>query len=853
MKKLSLLVNNKEKMKHISLTTALLLMAVIGFAQPSMDSTVSDYVRLLSPEKLYLHTDREVYNIGDTIWFRGYLRNASENAEYKECNYLYVELLAPKYETQVSSGTSEEVVRIRDRVKVKRGSDGLFTGYLPVTEDYNTGLAFIRAYSYWMLNFSPEYMYTKNIEIINPMKDDFVKNLVDAKMTDQINYDEVGVRNPFRKTLFKKKEKSEEYIDLQFLPESGRYLAGQPSVLGIKAVNREGLGVKVRGVIKAEDRELAEFETNRLGMGEVEITVPKGTRNLTAEGESYVENYLVEAKVPLPTEKGVVINVKPDERGVSIKVSETGMSMLDSTYLIVYDKSGIVLKSLYSESKRGKRAEYAELSAGINTVAVADSEGNVYAERPFFVFPTRRVTVESAADMSEFRKRERNRVSFTMKDSEGNPVDGVFSVSVTDEEYAPVSGRGHTIESYFLLGSELKGFVETPQYYFTDSISLPERMRDIDRLMMTQGWKYYDMEKILQKKTIRPRFGKEYTQSLSGHVLGVIGKARKSTLCFLAPSINYSQIEDLDSTAYFALNGLDFPDSTHFLVGAQGRGRLFKKWYTPVLNPEYFAADYTYPNYLQYRGYSEEYGMKVTQDYYTLDGTLTYTLVPSRIVATKDVSPYPNDTFKPGEYRDEKQLLPYKDCDLVSYIYMTCPGVRYINGQLMCRRIREGYSTRIEDSYISINIYLNGFRSTQSDIEGLMVSDVDAMAYVKGLSAAKYEYFSSRTNSLMTRATVLIKTKWPVQAAPNVAGDKPLGWQRPAKFYVPKYETKASKSKFEPMRSTLHWEPALDVRDGRASFEFYTSDHQAPYTVILEGITDKGDFVHYKSGFFIFE
>ena len=77
-----------------------------------------------------------------------------------------------------------------------------------------------------------------------------------------------------------------------------------------------------------------------------------------------------------------------------------------------------------------------------------------------------------------------------------------------------------------------------------------------------------------------------------------------------------------------------------------------------------------------------------------------------------------------------------------------------------------------------------------------------------------------------------------------------LGWQRPAKFYVPKYETKASKSKFEPMRSTLHWEPALDVRDGRASFEFYTSDHQVPYSVILEGITDKGDYVYHKTGIY---
>ena len=56
------------------------------------DGGFPGYSSFLSPEKVYLHTDREVYNIGDTIWFRGYLENVSDLAEYPACNYLYVEL-----------------------------------------------------------------------------------------------------------------------------------------------------------------------------------------------------------------------------------------------------------------------------------------------------------------------------------------------------------------------------------------------------------------------------------------------------------------------------------------------------------------------------------------------------------------------------------------------------------------------------------------------------------------------------------------------------------------------------------------------------------------------------------------
>ena len=42
------------------------------------------------------------------------------------------------------------------------------------------------------------------------------------------------------------------------------------------------------------------------------------------------------------------------------------------------------------------------------------------------------------------------------------------------------------------------------------------------------------------------------------------------------------------------------------------------------------------------------------------------------------------------------------------------------------------------------------------------------------------------------------------------------------------------------MRATLHWEPVLHFENGTARFEFYTSDHQVPYRIVLEGILTDG-------------
>lgn len=835
--------------RQFSICVVLLLLCETAFAQSPAHEAFDGYVRFLTPEKLYLHNDREVYNIGDTIWFRGYLRNASSLAEYPECNYLYVELFSSMWEKNWYSGRSEETHKMRKRIKVKRGADGLFCGYLPLTEDLNTGRACLRAYSYWMLNRDPEYMFYKDIEIRNALKDSFLEDIKTLKLNDQDTYDELGVENPFRQAFFKReKNKSETDVDLQFLPESGRYVAGQPSILAIKAVNQEGFGVSVSGCVFADGDTIAFFSTNGLGMGECALTVPRGTRRLTAVAETRVENFQFEAGLPLPEPRAVVINMVPQCDSVSIHVSIFDITLPDSANLLICDKSTIVQTFPLRDTITDFIISTQEYSPGILTAAVVDAEGAVYAERPFFVYPHHRITADFDFEKTRYGKRDKVVVSLSLLDENGNPIDGDYSLAVTDEEYAPASGQDHSLESYFLLGSELKGLIETPRYYFNDSIPLSERIRDIDLLLLTQGWRYYDLPAILQGKTPVPNYGKEYTQSLSGYVNAPIGKARKSTVCFVAPKINFTFIADIDSTAYFTLENLDFPDSTQFLVGAQGRRKYFQKWYSPILNPEYFAAPFTYPDYLRLTGYTKEYGDYAIKSFSTTDGTLTYTIAPARIVAQKkNLSPFPNDEFRKDQYRDEKRLAPYAAYDVFTYILETCPGVKLgMSGEtLIGKTVKIGSHMGMGEEEMPINVYIDGMFGDQERLKGLMITDIDGFVYINGLDAAKYDrglgnpYFAQRG----TVPVVLISTKFPVHIATNVTAGRPLGWQRPARFYTPKYESKADLNRFEPMRSTLHWAPDLQIRDGKAVFSFYTSDHQVSYRFTLEGVSENGTLI----------
>ncbi|MCH5685852.1 hypothetical protein LWM68_17330 [Niabella sp. W65] len=66
-------------------------------------------------------------------------------------------------------------------------------------------------------------------------------------------------------------------IDLQFLPEGGRFIVGYKQRLGFKALNIYGKGVDVKGIIKdSKDNTLTSFESVYRGMGIVELTPLQG-------------------------------------------------------------------------------------------------------------------------------------------------------------------------------------------------------------------------------------------------------------------------------------------------------------------------------------------------------------------------------------------------------------------------------------------------------------------------------------------------------------------------------------------------------------------------------------------------
>jgi hypothetical protein len=68
-------------------------------------------------------------------------------------------------------------------------------------------------------------------------------------------------------------------------------------------------------------------------------------------------------------------------------------------------------------------------------------------------------------------------------------------------------------------------------------------------------------------------------------------------------------------------------------------------------------------------------------------------------------------------------------------------------------------------------------------------------------------------------------------------------------FYSPDYSIDAERlSRIPDFRNTLYWNPdVVTSANSPAAVEFYTSDDEMEYTVIIEGFTSEGTRLHYTA------
>ncbi len=116
-----------------------------------ISSRFAQFCKSVPREEIYVHTDRDDYIAGETIWFSMYLIDRQSNMPSGMSDIAYFELL---------SHDNKPVIRRRIKTDKSLGNGGI-----SIPDTLKSGVYYLRAYTNWMKNFLPYGCFFKEINI----------------------------------------------------------------------------------------------------------------------------------------------------------------------------------------------------------------------------------------------------------------------------------------------------------------------------------------------------------------------------------------------------------------------------------------------------------------------------------------------------------------------------------------------------------------------------------------------------------------------------------------------------------------------------------------------------------------
>ena len=791
-------------------------------------------------EKLHVSTDKDSYIAGDTIWLRAHCADAATHRPVAASRYVYVELRDDR-------GSLVRRIKLLSR-------DSVYSGYLPTQSLERFGDYSLTAYTLYMRNQGPDYFFKKPLTIW-PYQED-------------------------RKTKRNTSVRKVSDFDVSFFPEGGYLIDGYDCCVAFKALGDDGGSVEVAGVVKnGRDEVIDTLRTLHGGMGCLRFTAHTGERY-------YAECTMAGGKterfdLPASRNTACVLKILQTEENFTV-LPISGRPLPKGLKLLVHCRGNICYHKPWNYDYASLIFRRSDLPGGILQILLLDKAGNALSERLVFNRGEELATTDMQVRGS-LKQRTKVTLAVTATDPDGGPAAGDFSIAVTDRAAVPAATSG-SIYSTLLLTSELRGTIETPDWYFEGRDAA--RVAALDALLLTQGWRRYDVPELMKKEYVEPQYPLEVGQEIAGRInKGGLWNRRKKLdryeMRMIVPRWHYSSQAPIDKEGRFALNGFDFPDSTLFVLRPAAAKGLLPEAYVKVARdsfpevgtlPRVPEADAANPYLAQARHYIEQRGQT------DMRNILIDTVVVTHRIRQEMKSPEQRLAAHTWDMQQIKEMGAYSIMEFVQRM----PGMNFIGGRLsyhganvsfMIDGVLDNTTTPHSadadfqaGSTIGQLIVTGTKKKSMTEIAlergGLepdknltmpicttwpmeWVSRIDLIA---GGNMFLWGVFDGAIVSITTKTGDELDQALAVAPAIDVSIASPLGYQTPAEFYAPAYATeKARRSMVPDYRTTLYWNPSVEFDEtGRATVEFYTSDAPADYDISIEGVTQNGKIIQLK-------
>jgi hypothetical protein len=480
---------------------------------------IGTYADNYAPERVYVQTDKTIYNTSDDIWFRAYVFNALEKKLSLLSHSLYFKLFGPNGNELLSG-----------KFYIQKG---LCDGDIKIPSNWEEGRYLLICYSSWMKNQPVDQIFQKEIYI---KKDDFISVRIttdsiyqllkigkpailngqlisangNALPSQQMNYVISTRGKSFGKGKFttdsngnfniKVKFESLDFkgnlllevegnqgkemlfgvsalpwlippVSISFSPEGGNLLDGELNIIAVCARDSKGNIFPFKAIINdSKGKTQADINTGKKKWGK---TVLKAIA-----GEKYCAKIIRPLDIndafflPEVKNSGIALHlISSNSNFVLLRTAAAHMNV-PRMYMAARWGQGIFwAANLNLMQERNISIPTGNLPAGIADIFLIDSTGNMQAMRPTFINSDQQTSLFSKTERNIYSPREKVVVELSLKNQKNQPLDGILSASVSQAQI-PISGNelpaSFYIQSSFSGMHDIASFANTNGYYFSE-------------------------------------------------------------------------------------------------------------------------------------------------------------------------------------------------------------------------------------------------------------------------------------------------------------------------------------------------------------------------------------------------
>jgi hypothetical protein len=644
--------------------------------------------------------------------------------------------------------------------------------------------------------------------------------------------------------------------DVQFFPEGGQLIAGIPCKVAIKAIKADGLGIDVKGtVVDNQGQTVCTLASQHLGMGVFAIQ-PEAGKTYKAN-ITFADGSQASYDLPRVQASGItlmVANGDADNLTVRILASEAYFQANQNKNFYLIAQAGGFIR--YAAQTPLQKQVYSAIipktkfQSGTLQITLFGPNGYPVSERITFIQRPDLVNLTINTDKPLYIHRQPVKMTLTAKNGI-LPAEANLSVAVIDESKVKVDEDAETtILSSLLLTSDLRGYVERPNYYFKKPDE--KTAADLDVLMLTQGYRRFVFRDVLAGKNPKISIMPEQGITVTGTLRNRTGlPIFRGNVRLLIPDKSFSMQTTTNADGQFKFENVMVNDSTKVVINARDNVNYNSlmlmvdgSTYPSVsritnLPDERLNIDSTMRAYL-------ENSKRVYNNTHQLKEVVIKAAPAPKKLGHLDHGALTGLNPQPDHLLDGER---FKGCTFfISCLQSMALGLTYVDNTFYVTR---DYNAGIKKP---MEVYMDGLQVDMNYLQTVVSADVESVEifFKDGMSGINQR---DGTNGVL----VINKKKAPkgtpmkladlqkLLPSPYQVDLYPHGYTVVKEFYAPKYDPLKLNAGGVDLRSTIYWNPKVvtDKVTGATTLQFNNADGVGSYRAVVEGIDKDGNIGRY--------